>query len=117
MSRQYITGSGFSLERLTEHVPQDGRFYLIQDGEVASVFDSQQEAQQAYHELCVAYWSRMLRSMDMDARIRAARGLLRRDRKHRAALETLATHGDPKERAYAAESLKRIARQEAIGTA
>lgn len=110
MSRQYIDGADFSLERFTEAVPQDGRFYLIQDGAILEIFDSQEEAQVAYHHLCLAYWNRMLMSTDVRLRVKAARGLLRRDRKHRTALEILATHGDTKERNYAAESLKRLDR-------
>jgi len=111
VSRQYIEGSGLSLERLTEGVPEDGRYYLLQDSKVVGVFDSQEEAQAAYHQLCLSYWNKMLVSEDPHARVKAARGLLRRNRTHRVALETLAAHGDPKERSYAAESLKRLDRQ------
>lgn len=115
MSRQYIEGSGFSLERLTERVPGDGRYYLLQDSQIAAVFDTHEEAQAAYHQLCQAYWGRMLRSEDIRLRLQAARGLLRRDRTHRPALEILAAHGDTRERSYAVESLRRLERRAADG--
>ena len=117
MSKQYIDGAGFSLERFTEGVPQDGRYYLVRDSLVVEVYETQEEAQLAYHGLCLSYWSEMLLSQDMRARLQAARGLLRRDREHRIALETLATYGDTKEKNYAAESLKRLARQHAVPAA
>ena len=117
MSRQYIRGAGFSLERLTENVPQDGRYYLLQGNAILEVFDTQEDAHAAYVGLCYAYWNRMLGSDDLQMRLQAARGLLRRDRTHRSALEILAVHGDPKERGYAAESLRRLDRQAPMASA
>jgi len=112
VSKQYIEGADFSLERFTESVPQDGRYYLLQGTRIAAVFDSPEEAHSYYHGLCLTYWTRMLGSDDIALRLQAARGLLRRDRGHRIALETLVAHGDTKERSYAAESLRRLDRQQ-----
>jgi hypothetical protein len=110
VTRHYIEGAGFSLERLTENVPQDGRFYLLQDGKVAAAFDEEAEARRAYLERCFSYWTEMLGSGDVCARLRAARGILRRDRQHRVALQTLAAYGDPRERSFAADTLRRLDR-------
>ncbi len=114
MSRQYIRGAEFSLERFTENVPEDGRYYLLRDGAVAEVFETNEEAQLAYHTLCLSYWSEMLANGDLQMRLQAARGLLCRNRQHRPALEALATFGEGKERMYAAESLKRMERAAAL---
>lgn len=111
MSKQYIQGAEFSLERFTDRVPHDGRYYLLQGSEIAAVFDTAEEAQAHYRQLCFSYWTQMLGSEDPSLRLQAARGLLVRDRSHRPALETLAAYGDAKERAYATESLKRLERQ------
>ncbi|HEX3000106.1 MAG TPA: hypothetical protein VHR86_07710 [Armatimonadota bacterium] len=112
MSRQYIEGAGFSLERSTENVPEDGRYYLLRDGVIAAVFDNQDEAQLEYHQLCLSYWNQMLGSSDLDTRVKAARALLRRDRKNMSALSILASYGDTKEKNYASESIKRMERQQ-----
>jgi len=116
VSKQYIEGADFSLERFTDSVPQDGRYYILKDSQIAAVFDSQEEAQAYYKRLCLSYWTRMLGSDDLTLRLQAARGLLRRDRTHRPALETLATYGDSRESSYAAESLRRLERQQAAAT-
>lgn len=110
MSRQYIEGAGFSLERLTDNVPQDGRYYLLQNAEIAGTFEREEDARRAYHDLCLSYWATLLASGDVRARVQAARGLLQRDRLNRTALETLAASGEPGERKYAAESLRRLTR-------
>jgi len=46
--RQYVPGTGLSLERNTDIIPKDGWFYVMQNGEVIGRFKTLKHAQQEY---------------------------------------------------------------------
>ena len=46
--RQYVPGTGLSLERNTDTIPKDGWFYVMQNGEVIGRFKTLKHAQQEY---------------------------------------------------------------------
>lgn len=46
--RQYVPGTGLSLERNTDTIPKDGWFYVIRDGEVISRSKFLKYAQEEY---------------------------------------------------------------------
>ncbi|MGE5507797.1 MAG: hypothetical protein ACM3RP_04835 [Chitinophagales bacterium] len=51
MYKQYNEKAAISLEQGTASVPDDGRFYLLRDGEVIEAYPSLKRAQTAYKKL------------------------------------------------------------------
>jgi len=51
MFKTYHRGSPASLERGTESVPDDGKYYLLLDGQIVNSFRSLKKAKEAYRQL------------------------------------------------------------------
>ncbi len=51
MYRQYISEIGLSLEQDTPSTPQDGKYYLILNGETLGSYNSQKKATEAYKKI------------------------------------------------------------------
>lgn len=49
--RRSVPETGLSVERHTENVPHDGRFYLLKDGEIIRGFTSESKAVESLREL------------------------------------------------------------------
>ena len=49
--RQYIPDLNISIERATEAVPDDNKFYVIQDGEILRSFRSLKQAQEFFKQV------------------------------------------------------------------
>lgn len=96
--RRAVEGATFTLEANTENVPQDGRFYLLENGKVIFESDDFQEALSRYNELCRAYWQERLESDIIPVRVAAAWGLLGLDPNDKVAINVIQTDGTPQER-------------------
>ncbi len=48
MYRQYIPDINLAIERYSDNVPQDGKYYLLQNGQVLGVFKSLKQAQELF---------------------------------------------------------------------
>jgi hypothetical protein len=104
-----IEGADFSLEANTENVPRDGRYYVLQEGQIT--FSSQQlgDARELYEQLCDSYWRTMMASPDRKERIAAARGVLSHVPDDAAALAELSKSSDTRDQRTAATARQRIA--------
>jgi hypothetical protein len=51
MFKTYYRGSPVSLEQGTESVPDDGKYYLLLDGQIVDSFRSLKKAKEAYRQL------------------------------------------------------------------
>lgn len=49
--KHYIPKAGLSVERHTEAVPNDGKYYLLRDGEIVHAFRSLKQAEQRFREM------------------------------------------------------------------
>lgn len=104
--RRQIAEADFSLEANTSATPLQGRFYLIQDGEVR--FDTRDfnEALEAYHGMCRTFWRRRLDSSVRDRRMASAWGLIGLDPNDKPAGEVIKADGEPTDQKRL-ESLRR----------
>lgn len=107
--RRWIEGSDLSLEANTASVPNDDRFYVLEAGEVRLDTSDFTAASTLYESLCMAYWERGLASVDLSARLVAARGLFRHNWEHRVAGELLVRLGDDRDRAFVKSARHRAA--------
>jgi hypothetical protein len=107
--RRWVEGSEISLEANTAAVPNNDRFYVLEAGEVRLDTSDFAAATALYQSLCVAYWELRLTSVDLPARLVAARGLFRHDREHPVAGELLVRHGDDRDRAHVKSARHRAA--------
>lgn len=74
-----LQGATFSLEANTESVPSDGRYYVLEEGEVALATEDFQEALTEYNRRCKEFWDSRLESEDTQVRVAAAWGILSLD--------------------------------------
>jgi len=51
MFKMYYRGAPASLEQGTESVPDDGKYYLLLDGQIVNSFRSLKKAQEVYQQL------------------------------------------------------------------
>lgn len=51
MYRQFNERAGISIEQGTGKVPDDGKYYVLQDGEIVGSFKSLKEAEETYRKL------------------------------------------------------------------
>lgn len=49
--RRFVPGTGLSIERHTENVPHNHRFYLLKDGEIIHSFASERKAVESLRKL------------------------------------------------------------------
>jgi hypothetical protein len=110
--RQWIEGSGLSLEANTPSTPPDGLYYVLQEGEVRFSSDDLVTAREVFHGLCVDHWEDLLTSSDPQQRLDGARGLFRHDRTHARALEILAADGNDQDRHRIAQARQRARYEE-----
>jgi len=66
----------FSLQANTEAVPEEGHFYLLQDGGILLCSDDYETVEQAYLGLCRDHWRANLDSVSVPQRLACAWGLL-----------------------------------------
>jgi hypothetical protein len=107
--RRFVEGSGLSLEANTSAVPNNGRFYVLEAGEIRLDTRDYAAATEFYESLCVLYWERGLASVDLPTRLVAARGLFRHNREHTVAGDLLVRHGDDRDRATVKSARHRAA--------
>src|SRR5687768_394084 len=93
-----LDGADFTLEANTEAVPADGRFYILQQGEVVLATDEFQEAITEYNRRCLSFWRTRLEDSRIQVRIAAAWGLLGLDATDRQAQAVIIRDGSPQER-------------------
>jgi hypothetical protein len=96
--KRVLAGANFTLEANTESVPADGRFYILQDGEVALATAEFPEAIAEYNRLCKDFWSARLDNEETPIRIQAAWGLLGLDPTDKDAQAIIQRDGSPQER-------------------
>jgi len=93
-----LDGASFSLQANTEDVPGDGRYYILQDGEVALATEDFQAATAEYNRMCREFWLERLQSDEPQIRIAAAWGLLGLDSTDKDAQAVIANDGSPQEK-------------------
>ncbi|MDO8674211.1 MAG: hypothetical protein Q7O66_22610 [Dehalococcoidia bacterium] len=49
--KHFVPHSGLSIERYTESVPKDGKYYLLRNGEITNAFRSLKLAEQRFREM------------------------------------------------------------------
>lgn len=49
--KHFVPGAGLSIERYTEAVPKDGKYYLLRDGEITHVFKSLKPAERKFRQM------------------------------------------------------------------
>lgn len=49
--KHYIPDIGLSIEKNTENVPHDGKYYLLRDGQIVGAFRTLKKAELAFREL------------------------------------------------------------------
>lgn len=49
--KHFVPHAGLSIERYTDAVPKDGKYYLIRNGEITHVFKSRKLAEQRFREM------------------------------------------------------------------
>ncbi len=110
-------GANFSLEANTENVPADGRFYVLDSGNVVLASESFAEATARYYELCSGFWETRLTDENPAVRLRAAWGLLGIDATNKQAVQVINDDGSPQEkkRLEQAQSRRRALRSRAQG--
>lgn len=65
--RQTQPAIGLSLERLTDAVPRDGAYYLLQDGEIVARYGSLKAAKAAWDDaLAASGWTPPKATIDAD---------------------------------------------------
>jgi hypothetical protein len=96
--RQWIEGSGLSLEANTASTPTEGVFYVLQAGVVRFSSEDLAEAREVFHSLCIDHWEELLTSPNRQERLDGARGLFRHDASHARALEVLSADGNDQDR-------------------
>ena len=96
--RRGLEGANFSLEANTESVPADGRFYVLEGGEVRLATAEFDEATAEYHRLCRDFWMERLDSPAVPTRVSAAWGLLGLDPTDKQAQAIIMTDGTAQER-------------------
>src|SRR5690349_20271919 len=74
--RRGLEGANFSLEANTESVPGDGRYYVLQEGEIVLASAEFQEAITEYNRLAREFWLGRLEDEQTQIRVAAAWGLL-----------------------------------------
>jgi hypothetical protein len=110
--RRGLQGADFSLESNTEHVPADGRYYVLRNGEVLLATSEFDEATATYHQLCREFWTERLQSPSPQVRVAAAWGLLGLDAGDKNAQAVIARDGtaQEKKRLEQAQSRRRAMR-------
>jgi hypothetical protein len=110
--RRGLEDADFSLEANTDAVPNDGRYYILQEGEVALATEDFQEALAEYNRLCGDFWRGRLHDPSPQIRVAAAWGLLGLDPTDRLAISIITQHGTPQEckRLQQAQSRRRALR-------
>src|SRR5438105_578175 len=93
-----LEGANFSLESNTETVPADGRFYVVQGGEVVLATEEFDEATTEYHRLCRDFWNERLQNPAPQVRVAAAWGLLGLDPTDKTAQAVIARDGSAQEK-------------------
>ena len=96
--KRNLAGAGFSLEANTESVPADGRYYVMENGNVLLATSEFEEATAEYHRLCRDYWAVRLDDEAIPTRLAAAWGLLGLDPSDKAAQTVIQTHGSAQEK-------------------
>jgi hypothetical protein len=110
-SRYYrsIEGADFSLEANTDNVPRDGRYYILQGGEIAFSSDQLVDARELYERLCDRFWRELMQSPDAKERVAGARGVLSHVPDDAAALAELSRSADTRDQRTAATARQRLA--------
>ncbi len=49
--KHFVPGAGLSIERYTDAVPKDGKYYLLRNGEISQAFKSLKLAEQRFREM------------------------------------------------------------------
>jgi hypothetical protein len=113
--RRALAGADFSLEANTESVPDDGRFYILKNGEIVLETEDFPEAIAEYNRLCKAFWESRLDNEDPAIRIQSAWGLLGLDATDKEAQAVINRDGSPQEkkRLEQAQSRRRALRSRA----
>ena len=93
-----LEGATFTLEANTENVPADGRFYILENDEVALATADFQEAITEYNRRCREFWTERLESEVTQTRIAAAWGLLGLDATNKQAQAVIVRDGSPQEK-------------------
>ncbi|HEU4752066.1 MAG TPA: hypothetical protein VFU47_03080 [Armatimonadota bacterium] len=93
-----LDGANFTLEANTETVPADGRFYILEDGEVVLAAEDFQEAITEYNRRCRDFWMSRLEHTTPQTRIAAAWGLLGLDPNNKQAQAIITRDGSPQEK-------------------
>ncbi len=96
--RRCLDGADFSIQANTEDVPADGRFYVMQAGEVVMASEDFEEATTAYHKLCNDFWRVRLEDDSLPVRIAAAWGILGLDSADKTAIAVITRDGSAQER-------------------
>ena len=96
--KRVLGGASFTLEANTEAVPADGRFYILQEGEVVLATADFQEAIAEYNRLCREFWTVRLQDESPQVRVAAAWGLLGLDSSDKEAQAVIVNDGTPQER-------------------
>jgi hypothetical protein len=96
--RRWIEGSGLSMEANTESTPEQGVYYVFQQGVICFSSDDQDEAAEVFDRLRLCHWEELLASRDPQQRLEAARGLVRLNHSHVQALKILKVNGSEADR-------------------
>lgn len=117
--KRALAGATFSLQAQTEEVPDDGRFYILNEGKVALATEDFQEALTEYNRLCKDFWNGRTDSEDIPTRVQAAWGLLGLDPSDKEAQAIIQRDGTPQERKRLeqAQSRRRALRSRAAAAA
>ena len=96
--RRHIDGADFSMESNTDSTPGDGRYYVLQGGEVVLQSHNFRKAEAAYHVLCREFWLQSLASGSPAARLSGAWGLLGLEPDHSDAAAVIPRDGSETDR-------------------
>jgi hypothetical protein len=96
--RRGLQGASFSLEANTESVPADGRYYVLQDGEVSLATSEFPEALAEYNRLCREFWESRLEDEAPQVRVAAAWGLIHLEPTDKTAQAVIQKDGSPQDR-------------------
>jgi len=96
--RRALQNADFSLEANTENVPADGRFYILQGGEIQMAAQEFSEALAEYNRLCRDFWRSRLDHATPQVRVAAAWGMLSLDSGDKTAITVITEDGTPQER-------------------
>jgi hypothetical protein len=93
-----LQGANFTLEARTESVPDDDKYYVLQDGEILLETAEFAEATARYNELCREFWKVRLADPVPQVRVAAAWGLLGLEPTDKNAITVITEDGTPQER-------------------